>query len=228
MASLAEQLIVETKAAIFARGLSLATSLGLTVTSWAAGDPTRSYFHFIAEVLSRLEPNVAGYVSSGFLDYAEGVWLTLLAKQVFNVDRTEATYASGTVTLTNASGAIYVFEAGDVTVQDSSTGKTFRSTSGGTLAASDGITATTLVLDFPADEAGSDSSSGATDIDTMVTTFLGVTCSNAAAFVGVDEEDDAALRDRCRGTDLPSRRVPPRGAPNRALAHRATPPPRAR
>lgn len=193
MASLASQLITETKASIYARGLALASALGLTVTSWAPGDPTRSLYHFVSEILEALEINVAGYVSSGFLDYATGDWLTLLADQVFGVERVEATYASTSVTLTNAGGGVYVIAAGDVVVRSSLTGKTYTNTSGGTLSG-----ASTLTLDFTADEAGADSSAGATEIDELVTTLLGVTCSNATAAVGLDEEDDASLRTRCR------------------------------
>jgi phage-related baseplate assembly protein len=44
---------------------------------------------------------------------------------------------------------------------------------------------------------GSDSTSPAGDIDTLVTTLSGVTVSNASAIVGVDEEIDSALRTRC-------------------------------
>lgn len=193
MASLASQLIEETKAEIYARGLALASALGLNVTSWAPGDPTRSLYHFVSEILEALEINVAGYVSSGFLDYATGDWLTLLADQVFGVERVEATYASTSVTLTNAGGGVYVIAEGDIVARNSATGKTYTNTSGGTLA---GLG--TLTLDFTADEAGADSSSGATDIDELVNGPLGVTCSNATAAVGLDEEDDASLRTRCR------------------------------
>lgn len=198
LVTLASQLVERSKTQLYEAGLAVATALGLSVTSWAPGDPTRSLYHFLADVVRDLEVNVAGYVASGFLDHATGDWLTLLAKQVYNVDRVEATYASTTVTLTNTSGGLYVLAAGDVTAQSSTSGKTYRNTSGGTLAASDGITPTTLALDFIADEPGSDSSASATEIDTLVTTLLGVTCSNATGALGLDEEDNASLRDRCR------------------------------
>lgn len=195
MPTLTEMLLEETKAEIYARGLGIAQALGLNVTSWAAGDPTRSLYHFVADTLQRLEVIVAGYVSSGFLDYASGDWLTLLAEQVYGVERVEATYASTTVTLSNALGSLYVIEPGDVRVRSSTSGKTYTNTDGGTLASGPG---TTLDLTFVADEAGADSSASATEIDELVTTLLGVTCSNATAAVGVDAEDDASLRARCR------------------------------
>ena len=106
MATLTDMLTTETKAAIYARGLAVAQALGLNVTSWVAGDPTRSLYHFLSNILETLEIQVAGYVSSGFLDYATGNWLTLLAEQLYGVTRTEATYASTTVRLTNGGGGL--------------------------------------------------------------------------------------------------------------------------
>lgn len=195
MTTLASLLIEETKAQIYARGLALATSLGLPVTSWVTGDPTRSLYHFVSEILSILEPNVAGFIASGFLEHAEDDWLTLLAKQFYNVDRVEATYANAVVTLTNGGGGLYVIDVGDVTLKSSTSGKTYTNTSGGTLASGP---ATTLDLDFTADEAGADSSALATEIDEIVTSMLGVTCSNALAAVGLDAELAESVRERCR------------------------------
>ncbi len=197
MASLASQLVTETKAQIYARGLLLAQGLGLTVTSWVAGDPTRSLYHFVATCVETIEVIVAGYVSSGFLDHATGDWLTILADQLFNVQRVEATYATGAVTMTNTLGGLYVIEVGDITFKNSSSGATYRNTESGTLGPVGSLTAT-LELDISADEAGSDSSASAGDVDELVTGLLGVTCSNALAVLGLDEESDASVRDRCR------------------------------
>lgn len=194
MATLTSMLVTRAKATLYAAGLAVADGLGLTTTSWSAGDPTRSLYHFVAEGLETLEVMVAGFVSSGFLDHAAGDWLTILAKQFYNVDRVEATYAAVTVTLTNAGGGVFTIAAGDVRVKQSVDGQTYTNTTGGTLAALG-----TLDLDFIADEAGSDGGSAfAGDIDTMVTAMLGVTCSNALAALGLDAEEDAPLRDRCR------------------------------
>ena len=195
MASFFSLLIQETKAQIYARGLAVAADLGLPVTSWIAGDPTRSLYWYLAETLEALEVMVAGYVSSGFLDYASGDWLALLAKQLYNVDKVEATYAETSVVLTNSGGGLYTIEPGDVVVKSATSGKTYTNTSGGTLASGPG---TTLALDFVADEAGAASTALPTEIDTMVTVLLGVTCSNPLAAVGLDAEQDEALRDRCR------------------------------
>jgi phage-related baseplate assembly protein len=192
--SLASLLIRETKAAIYATALSIARALNLPVDAWQAGDPTRSLYHVLSEVLSTLEGVVSAYVGSGFLDYATGDWLTLLAKQIYNVDREVAAYAETTFDLTNAGGGVYDFEPGDLTVKCTATGKTYRNSSGGHLAALGGV----LSVDIVADEPGSDSSAAAGEIDDLVTGYIGVTGSNPTAAVGVDEQTDDSLRQQCR------------------------------
>lgn len=192
--SLASLLVKETKAAIYTTALSIAVAIGLPVSSWQPGDPTRSLYYIEAETLSTLEEVVAGFIASGFLDYARGPWLKILAKQVFNVDVPEATFASTDVVLTNAGGGVYTIDPGDLTFKSSLTGKTYRNTTGGTLLGAGG----TLVVTVAADEAGSDSSAGAGEIDTLITTLLGVTCSNPVAAIGLDEQDEATTRQQCR------------------------------
>lgn len=191
--SLASLLIQETKAKIYETAINVANAIGLPVSSWQPGDPTRSLFHLESEILAALEVVVAGFVASGFLDYAEGDWLKLLAKQVFNVDVPAATFASADVVLTNTGGGVYEIEAGDLTFKSTISDKTYRNTTGGTLSAGGTLTVTVV-----ADEAGSDSSAGAGEIDDLVTALLGVTCSNALAAVGVDEQSEDTTRQQCR------------------------------
>lgn len=191
--SLATLLLKQTKTQIYEYALGIAAALGLAVSSWQPGDPTRSLYHVESELLATLEEIVSGYVTSGFLDYAEGDWLKVLAKQVYNVDVPGATYATTDVVLTNAGGGVYTVDPGDITVKSSLTGKTYRSTTGGYLPALGSIT-----ISVEAEEPGSDSTAGAGEIDEMVTIFLGVTCSNPLAAVGVDEQDAATTRKQCR------------------------------
>lgn len=201
--TLASLLVQATKAELYQKALDVAVAVGLPVTSWQAGDPTRSLYHFQSEVLSTLEGVAVEYISAGFLDFAveraketgDSTWLKLLAKQVFGVDVIEATFASTACTLTNASGSVYVIEPGDLTAKNTSTGKTYHNTTGGTLSSGPGAT---LSLTFEADEAGSDSSAGASEIDDLVTTLLGVTITNPTAAVGIDEEAPDAVAVRCR------------------------------
>jgi hypothetical protein len=200
MTTLAELLPTETKEAIYARGLAVATTLGLPVTSWAAGDPTRADFHFISEIMSLLEGYVANYVAAGFLDLcaadsAKYQWLVRLAEQVYGYTATEANYATCTLRLTNGSGAEYVIEAGDITCKVPGTEVTYHNTSGGTLVSGVG---NTLDLDIVCDVAGSDGTAGIGDITELVTNLLDVTISNTTAAVGVDEESASSIVANCR------------------------------
>jgi phage-related baseplate assembly protein len=192
---LATLLIRETKAEIYAKGLQVATALGLPVTTWHAGDPTRSDYWFIAELQETWETIVTLFIGAGFLDEAEEDWLTLHAEQMYDVARVDATFATCSVTLTNGGGGSYTIEAGDLTVRNSTTDATFRNTTGGTLSPGPG---TTLALDFTADESGAESSSAIGEVDEMVTALLGVTCANTTAAVGIDAQSDDSLREQCR------------------------------
>lgn len=193
--SLASLILTETRAAIYNYALGIATGIGLPVTSWQVGDPTRSLYHVLSAKLEAFESNVSGYIKSGFLDHATGVWLKVLAEQVYGVAVPPATYAETTVVLTNASTNLYIIDAGDLTFASSVTGKTYRNTTGGTLAVGP---ATTLSVTVVADEAGSASSAGAAEITRLVTALDGVTCTNATAAVGIDEQDESVTKQQCK------------------------------
>lgn len=191
--TLASLLITETSDEILAGALAIAQTIGLPTTAWLVGDPTRSLLMLEADVLSRLEAEAAGFVGSGFLDYATPGWLEVLAKQEFNVDVPAATFATVPVTLTNSLGGLYDLNPGDVTVKDSSTGTTFHNNIGGVLTGPG-----SLSLTFVADVAGSAGSAGVGEIDTMVTNLLGVTCSNTVTAIGLDQQAAQTTIAQCR------------------------------
>ena len=194
--SLASLILTETRAAIYNYALGIATSLGLPVTSWQVGDPTRSLYHVLSAKLAAFESNITGYIKSGFLDHSEDVWLKVNAEQTYGVEVPAATYAETTVVLTNSSTtALYIIDPGDLTFASSVTGKTYRNTTGGTLSVGP---ATTLSVTVVADEAGSDSSAGATEITRLVTALDGVTCTNATAAVGIDEQAESVTKQQCK------------------------------
>ena len=198
MVQLATLLVRATKTEIYNTALGIATAIGLPVSSWQAGDPTRSLYHLEAEELSKMEDVAVGYIESGFLDYANGDWLKIIAKQGFNVDVPAATFATTDVTLTNSGGGFYEIEPKSLTLKCTITGKTYTNTTGGTLDSGSEAAPTTLTITVVAEEAGSDSSAGAGEIDDLVTGLLGVTCSNEVAATGVDEQDEEVTRQQCR------------------------------
>jgi phage-related baseplate assembly protein len=195
--SLFDLLVQETKATIYAKALVIAQGLGLPVATWSDGDPTRSTYWILAEILESVEQVAAEFFKAGFLSEATGDWLVLLAKQVYGVDATPATYATSTVVLRNTGGGVYPVAAGDVVLRSSISGKTYRNTTAGTIPAVVGVTPGELSIDVVADEPGSDSSAGANEIDEMVTVYLGVSPYTSTAAIGLDAESDKSLRARC-------------------------------
>jgi len=198
IAELDALLTQESKASIYEKGLAVAEAVDLPTTSWGPGDPTRTQFHFISEILAAIEEVRAEYVASGFLDFAEGddnEWLILKAGEDFGVTTVAATFASTGITLTNNGGGLYVIGEGELIVKNSNSGATYHNVTGGTLNSGPG---TSLALDVVADEAGSSGSAGPGEIDILVTGLLDVTVTNAIAAVGTDAESAPAIRDRCR------------------------------
>ncbi len=138
----------------------------------------------------------ADAIRGGLLDYASGVWLELLAINLYGITegRIKQTFATTNVTFTNTRSNSYSFADGEVIVGTGSV--TYRA------AAFDlapvGNPGAIVTVSVTCTIAGSAGSADAGEIDTMVTTFDGVTVSNPTAANGTDEETDEQLRQRCR------------------------------
>lgn len=174
--------------------LSALESLGFPIASWAKGAVIRTIVAAFSATLAPFTTIQVEVAKSGFLDWAEGDWLSLLAEQVYSVTRNSAEFAVGAVTLDNAGGGLFTFAVGAARFYNPTTGKVYRNTEAFTLDPLE----TGLEVAIEAIEIGSASTSEAGAIDSCETTMLGVTISNASVVVGYDEETDADLRDRCR------------------------------
>lgn len=166
---------------------------GTQVTSWKAGSVARTIITAISIVLSSLSYLIAEFAGSAFLSTSSGNWLTLKAKEDFDIERIGATFARGQVILTNSGGGVFTVAEGDLIVANSTSLKTYRNLSPFTLSASSSLT-----VEVEAVEAGSASTSAAGFIDTIETTMNSVSVSNPFAIVASDEELDTALRARCK------------------------------
>ena len=193
--SLSALITPATAAQILSAGLGVAQALGLPVTTWRKDDPSRVLFHFLSEFLGTKEDLAVEFVRAGFLRFARGSWLDLLAEDMYGVTPTPATYATSTVSLTNTSGVFYTFDAGDLTFENSTTSATFTSSTSVTLAA--GASGT---VDVIADEAGSSGSSLEDEIDGIVTTFDGLTITASTVAVGQDAQSEESIRTQCLAT----------------------------
>lgn len=174
---------------------AIVSTLGLFPDSWDDDrDSEPKILSSVAEVVTNLWNGVVWYaIAAGFLDLATGGWLTLLAKNVYFVDRIPASYAAGVYAGANATTSpIGPFNPGDLVFVNLDTGKTYRNIETVTFAKS----ATTNV-NIAAEDLGTAGNGVATRV-VLQTTVLGISGSNPATFSGRDEETDPELRARCR------------------------------
>lgn len=171
---------------------SILGRLGVNTTAWKRGAVVRTMIVGVSAVLSAFSQLMADIARSGFLELAEGPWLTLVARHVYGVERNTATFASGAVTLTNTAGGVYTFDPGDLIVINSTTGATYRNVAAVSLGA-----LSTVTVQVAATVAGTVGNADPHQIDALGTALPGVDVDNAAAITGIDDEADAALRLRC-------------------------------
>jgi len=167
-------------------------AVGTNTTTWKPGAVVRTMIVGCSIVMAAFSELTALVAKSGFLELAEKAWLALVAWYVYGVKKEYASFAEGSVTLTNAGGGIFSLDADDLTVGNPTSGKQYRNTVSVTIEP-----LSTVEVPIRAVEAGSASTSSPGAITELVTPLLGVSCTNAAPVVGLDEEEDPALRVRC-------------------------------
>ncbi len=167
--------------------------VALKITSWAAGAVARTIFAVVAPVIRAFADVNTEAIKGGILDFAGGAWLDALGEGVYQTSRNDAAFAGTTVTFTNPTPDLYDFDAGDVVVSRGTQGPTYRTT--GPLHLEPGGTDD---VDVVAEVIGTDSDAAAGEIDTLVTSIPGVTCTNDTAALGSDREEDDPYRERCR------------------------------
>ena len=101
---------------------------GVDTTGWKPGAVVRTMVAGVAIILAAFSALIALLARSGFLSLSEGEWLTLVARYVYDTERITATFATGTVTIDNASGNIYAIDPGDLILLNTATGATYRNT----------------------------------------------------------------------------------------------------
>ena len=166
--------------------------IGVTTTSWKPGAVPRTMIKAVAIILSALSSLQADIANSGFLEFSEGDWLELVAFYVYGITKQKATFASGSVTLVNSGGGVYVLSADDLVFVHRFTGKTYRNSGSVTLGAM-----TTITIPIVATEVGTASNANPGDVNALTTVLLGVTCGNALPLVGLDDQSDPDLRTLC-------------------------------
>lgn len=182
--------------------------LGVKTTGWKAGGVARAIVTGCSALIAAFTTVTSGVAKSGWLEYATGDWLTYCALYDYGVTRRAATFASGTVTVSNSGGGVYAFDPYDLVVVNATTGKTYHNTAAVSIAALE----TGVSVAVAAVESGSDSTAGIGQITEFETTYLGLTVTNAAALVGLDEETDTELKIRCQEAAIAASPDGPRDA----------------
>lgn len=190
-------IVRQTAADFYTAALELAELVGLPVTTWRTGDPTRTMLRADADAFETLDSVHADLAASAFLETATGDWLTLLAREVYGVERQEATFATCTVTLANAGGGLYELSPGGLIVKNAVTGATFTNQATVTI----NPLAPSTVVSVVAQEAGVSGSSAVDEIDTIVSPALtGVSVTASTVALGTDAQSDEDLRAQCLAT----------------------------
>lgn len=180
--------------------LTQAALLGLDTTAWQPVSPSRTILAINANIIAGYSTYVNLIAKGGFASYAATItdsngaevttWMDLVSEQVYATTRIPATYAAGTVTLTNSGGTVGPYSAGQLVAYNVVTGAKFANTASVTLANGANAVAVQALV------AGSGSTSGAGTITALVTPIVGVTATNAATIVGTDAEGNASLLQR--------------------------------
>jgi uncharacterized phage protein gp47/JayE len=179
---------------VFDRMLEILRVLGMPVDSWRRGAAIRVLIRVCARLYAGFTVIMAAFVASGFLETAQGEWLTKLAKHVYGVDRKVATFAKEKIRLTNTGPGLFENQViGSVTVFNSVSKKSYRNTELFTLNPFE-----TIEVTFEAVEEGSASTSAPGTIDALETTMNDVEVTNPKSFIGLDEEKDPELRQACK------------------------------
>ena len=168
-------------------------ALGANTTNWKTVGVVRAIIAACAIVIATLSSLQAKIARAGWLELAEGDWLTLAARYVFGIERPPATFAQGLVTLVNTGGGVFDWAPGDLIVKSRSKKKTYRNTTTLHL----GALATLINVPIEALELGADSTAVPGDIVEFETAAIGVTVTNPAAVIGLDEANDVTLRTLC-------------------------------
>lgn len=188
-----DQLFTAPTAAQFrAQMVANLVAMNIPADKWRVGGVASTMLTVASMSLALMAAILAVVIQGFFLPTATGGSLLLLAQYVYGVTVPTATFATGDISLTNTGGAIYTKAAGEVTVQNPDTGVTYTNSVGFTL-----NPATTLAVAFTATIEGSAGNANPSTITTLVSNMLGVSVTNANAFVGVDAPSDEDIRLLC-------------------------------
>lgn len=179
----------------------------LPVTAWQPGDVALTLVETDAAALADLHQVVRLLGLAAFLSTAAdadggvGDWLTLRAKSTFDLDRIEATFTRGTVTLACTAAAGPHNIAPGQLVLTLPNGTRYRSTNASNVVVASGGTNTIAIQAEVAGTGGNQTLVGLVTIVSPALAGLSVTAASGVSWITAtarDQETNAALVTRCR------------------------------
>lgn len=172
-------------------------SLGFNTTAWQSGSIQLTLLTTFADSYARMTSVASSLSMLAFNATSIGQSLTAFSDSHYDNQRLAAASTEGVVVLTGAAvGPPHTITVGQLVATDA-TGRSYRNTTAGTLAASG-----TLELTFGADIVGSDGNIPSSTLTILQTPLAGTTIDNPPipatgtwiTSLGNDEETDASLR----------------------------------
>jgi hypothetical protein len=177
--NLADLLTTQTQSQIFQILLGIYSVNGFPVQSWQVGGVERTRVMAIATAIADVSGNyIPTAAAGGFLDYATGSWLQLLALELYNLPFNPATFTVGNITLTAASGVgTATYQAGQLIAVFGATGNRYLNTGTVVIPAGPGSVTGAFQAEFAGSSYSDPPSSPAL---TLSTPIPGVTLTNPA------------------------------------------------
>jgi uncharacterized phage protein gp47/JayE len=166
-------------------------------TSWLPFSVPLSIIEAFAAAMATLYAVIMKIARGGLIDYATGAWLTLLAKQVYNLDRNPAVQTQGVVLVSDPNGVGPFTLASGAILFQTTLGLQFRNTASVTVPKN----STGTSVPVKAELAGAVYNRGGSEITVFATTVAGAVVTNATNWItvqGADAEKDPSLQQRCR------------------------------
>lgn len=163
---------------------------------WIPGGVASSILTVAAQIGATASLLIASVISGFFLPLSTGTALQLLAIYVYGVTPPAATFATGSIVVTNAGGGVYNVAVGAYSVQNLRTKQTYVNTAAFVLG-SVGTPTSVVSVSIQATTQGSVGNAGVGEITVQLTPLLGASVTNPSSVVGIDAISDAALRQLC-------------------------------
>jgi uncharacterized phage protein gp47/JayE len=190
MAVTLQQLLTpQTQAQLYQIALATFQANNFPITAWQPlGTEQTRLMAFTAALADIVGNYIPAFAAGGYLDYATGAWLQLLAQELYSLAFNPATFTQGNITLTAAPGVGPIsVAAGNVLAVFASTGNRYILNASGTIPQGGSVS-----LQFQAEAAGANYNDGSNQNLSnsgqinLATPIPGVYASNpAGAFTGV-------------------------------------------